>query len=145
MLGSCGRSPPQSAEPARQLRKSDLSAAEQKYGVAPVPDSTVTYQPDVIIVGGGAESIRSQSSNGFIWTIDGSAPRARELVPGKIFFMTGRAVGRVLDVREAGRDLVVTIGPVDITEIVREAHIRITNMPIDFGDALAYTSSDLPG
>ncbi len=134
-----------SSGPPRQLKKSDLTAAELKYGLAPVPDPAVTYQPDVIIVGGGAESIRSQSSNGFIWTIDASAPHAAELVPGKVFFMTGRAVGRVLDVRRDGGNLVVVVGPVQITEVIRKAHFHIENMPIDFGEALAYTSKDLPG
>ena len=76
-----------------------MSEAERRFGVAPVPDATVTYQPDVIIVGGGAAAIRSQDPNGFRWTIDAGAPHARDLVPGKVFFMTGRAVGRVLDVR----------------------------------------------
>ncbi|MEP6885256.1 MAG: hypothetical protein ABJC66_10950 [Gammaproteobacteria bacterium] len=128
-----------------QLKKSDLTEAEQKYGIAPVPDDTVTYQPDVIVVGGGAEAIRSQDPNGFRWTIDGDAAHADELAPGKVFFMTGRAVGRVLDVRKEGADLIVTVGPVTLTEIIREAHIHIENMPIDFGNAIAYRSPDLPG
>jgi hypothetical protein len=131
--------------PPRQLKRSDLTEAEQKYGIAPVPDNTVTYQPDVIIVGGGAEAIRAQNPNGFMWTIDGDAPHARELAPGKVFFMTGRAVGRVLDVRKDGADLIVTIGPVTLTELFREADIRIENMPIDFNEAIPYTSSELPG
>jgi hypothetical protein len=131
--------------PPRQLKKGDLSPAEQKYGIAPVPDPSVTYQPDVIIVGGGAESIRSQSTNGFIWTIDANAPHASELVAGKVFFMTGRAVGRVLDVRKDGGNLVVVVGPVQITEIIRKAHIHIEEMPVDFGEALAYTTKDWPG
>jgi hypothetical protein len=131
--------------PPHQLKRSDLTEAEQKYGIAPVPDDTVTYQPDVIVVGGGAEAIRSQDPNGFRWTIDGDAPHAAELEPGKVFFMTGRAVGRVLDVRKDGADLIVTVGPVTLTEIIREAHIHIADMPIDFGEAIAYRSPDLPG
>src|SRR3954464_6744154 len=51
---------------ARQLRKSEMSEAEIKYGIAPVPSNAVTYQPDVIIVGGGPDVIRSQSDSGFI-------------------------------------------------------------------------------
>lgn len=145
VVAGCGRSTPHGTGATRQLTKSDLTVAEQKYGIAPIPDSSVTYQPDVIIVGGGAASIRAQSANGFIWTIDANAPRASELVPGKIFFMTGRAVGRVLDVRKDGDSLMVAIGPVDLTEIVREAHIEIKGMPIDFGEAIAYTSTELPG
>ena len=130
--------------PVRQIKRSEMTAAEIKYGIAPVPDETVTYQPDVIVVGGGAEAIRSQSTNGFIWTIDASAPRAAELEPGKIFFMTNRAVGRVLDVRKDGGNLVIVAGPVDLTDVVREAHITFTT-PIDFEEAIAYTSPDLPG
>ena len=61
-------------------------------GIAPVPDSTVTYQPDVVVVSGGGDAIRAQSTNGFIWTIDANAPHASELAPGKIFFMTNRSV-----------------------------------------------------
>jgi hypothetical protein len=125
------------------LKKSELSVAEQKYGVAPIPGPSVTYQPDVIVVGGGGDAIRAQSSNGFIWTIDAKAPRADELAPGKIFFMTNRAVGRVLDVRKNGGDLIVAVGPVDIVEVVRDADIKIS-MPIDFGEAIPYTSADLP-
>jgi hypothetical protein len=121
-----------------------MTAAEVKYGIAPTSDPTVTYQPDVVIVGGGGEAIRSQSPNGFIWTIDAGAPHAGELAPGKVFFMTNRAVGRVLDVRKDGGNLVVVVGPVNLEEVAREAHITI-DTPIDFDEAVAYTSSDLPG
>jgi hypothetical protein len=131
--------------PPRQLKRSELTEAELKYGIAPIPDSTVTYQPEVIVVGGGAAAIRSQNPNGFMWTIDGDAPHARQLAPGKIFFMTDRAVGRVLDVRKDGTDLVVTLGPVTLTEIFRVAHIHIKDMPIDFDEAIAHTSPELPG
>jgi hypothetical protein len=130
---------------AHQLKASEMSVAERKYGIAPVADPSVTYQPAVVLVGGGAEAIREQSTNGFIWTIDGSVPRANELAPGKIFFMTGRAVGRVLDVHKSGGDLVVTVGPANLTEIVREAHIHIEAMPVDFGEALEFNSPDMPG
>jgi hypothetical protein len=143
-VSGCGRRPSSRSGPARQLKKSEMSVPELKYGIAPVPDPSVTYQPDVIVVGGGADAIRAQNSNGFIWTIDGNAPHAAELVPGKIFFLTSRAVGRVLDVRKDGSNLIVTVGPVDIVEVVRDANIHI-DMPIDFGEAIAYSSPDLPG
>jgi hypothetical protein len=140
----CGRGPRKSTGPVRQIKKKDLSAAEQKYGIAPIPDASVTYQPDVIVVGGGADSIRGQSKNGFIWTIDASAPRAAELTPGKIFFMTGRAVGRVLNIRKDGDSLVIVTGPVELTDIVKQADIQIAAVPIDFGEALAYETPELP-
>ena len=109
IVAGCGRRRTSRSGPTRQLKKSELTVAEQKYGIAPIPGPSVTYQPDVIVVGGGADAIRAESSNGFIWTIDGNAPHAAELVPGKIFFLTGRAVGRVLDVHKDGSNLVVVV------------------------------------
>jgi hypothetical protein len=146
LLGGCGRHPParQTGGGIRQLKRSEMTPAEVKYGIAPIPDATVTYQPDVIVVSGGGDAIRAQSTNGFIWTIDAKAPHAAELAPGKIFFMTNRAVGRVLDVRPEGANLVVVVGPVNLTDVVKEAHITI-DTPIDFGEAIAYGSPDLPG
>jgi len=130
---------------ARQLRKSEMSEAEIRYGIAPVPSNAVTYRPDVIIVGGGPDVIRSQSGSGFIWTIDASAPHADELQEGKILFLTNRAVGRVLALQRTENALVVALGPVDLTEIVSEAHIHIPETPIDLNEAIPYTLSEVPG
>ncbi|WP_194926234.1 hypothetical protein [Catenulispora pinisilvae] len=44
------------------------------YGYGPTPDPHVTYQPDVVLVGGGPNSIWSGSSDGLTWTLAGSAP-----------------------------------------------------------------------
>jgi hypothetical protein len=62
MVAGCSQHGSPGSGPPRQLKKSDLPVAEQKYGVAPIPDKSVTYQPDVIVVGGGAAAIREQSS-----------------------------------------------------------------------------------
>jgi hypothetical protein len=146
IVAGCGKSRPASRSgPARQLKKSEMTAAEVKYGVAPVPDPSVTYQPNVVIVGGGAEAIRALSSTGLTWTIDASAPHASELEPGKILFMTNRAAGRVLDVRKDGNNLSVTLGPVLITEIIRDCDIHPDPIPIDLAEAIPYEVADLPG
>ncbi len=129
----------------RQIKKSEMSDAEQKYGIAPVPDASVEYQPDVIVVGGGAESVREQHANGFMWSIDAGAAHADELKPGKILFLTNRAVGRVLGMRKEGDTLVLVLGPVEVNELFRNAHIHIASMPVDFGEALTYTAPDMPG
>lgn len=122
-----------------------MTASEVKYGIAPVPDPSVTYQPDVIIVGGGADAVRALSSTGLTWTIDASAPRAGELAEGKIIFLTNRVVGRVLDVRKNGGNLSVTLGPVLITDVIRDCDIHFAPIPIDFGEAIPYEAADLPG
>lgn len=143
LAGGCRRTAP-SASGIHQAKKSELSAAELKYGLAPVPDTSVVYQPAVVIVGGGAEAVRALSPTGLTWTINAHAPHADELAEGKIIFLTNRAVGRVLDLRKDGDNLSVTVGPVLITDVIRQADITVA-MPIDFGEAIAYTAPDLPG
>jgi len=156
LLQGCGEHRPADSRPGgnaapvrniatpRQIKRSEMSAAEQKYGIAPTPDPNIEYQPDVIIVGGGADSVKSQDGNGFIWTIDANAAHANDLAPGKIMFLTNRAVGRVLGVRKDGDNFVLVLGPVDLVEVVRKADIHIADMPIDFDEAIPYTLPDLP-
>ncbi|MFJ6197539.1 hypothetical protein [Micromonospora sp. NPDC092111] len=96
------------------------SEQELRYGAAPAPGPDVTLQPDVVVVGGGGRSIRSVTPDGLTWRIDGDARNVGDLAPGKVMFVTGRAVGRVLDLAEDGDDVLVTIGPVDLTEVIRD-------------------------
>jgi hypothetical protein len=144
ILAGCSRRDPVRSSSVHQIKRSEMTAAELKYGIAPVPDPSVEYQPDVVIVGGGADAVRALSTTGMTWTIDARAPNAGDVAEGKIIFLTNRAVGRVLDVKKDGNNLSVTVGPVLITDIIRKADISI-DMPVDFGEAIAYTAPDLPG
>ena len=107
----------------------DLTAA---YGLPPTTDGSLTYQPDVVIVDGGAQAVRSVSSDGISWTIDADAGRAAELQPGRIMFLTSRAVGRVLAMEREGDELTVTLGPVDLTDVIQDGSLSIrSEMPLD--------------
>lgn len=110
-------------ELATDMPSPALSEAEQRYGVSPTRSKEVTYQPDVIVMEHGADAIRSQSTNGFTWTIDAGAPGASQIQPDKILFATGRVVGRVLKVERKGDNLDVTLGPAELTDIFEEVHI----------------------
>src|SRR5205823_13040523 len=81
-----------------------LGSAERRYGRGRTPDPRVAYQPDVVIVGGGADSVRSWSQDGLTWTIKGDAPGVDQLAPGKIMFVTSLGVGRVLAIQPSGSD-----------------------------------------
>ncbi|GAA4983928.1 hypothetical protein [Actinopolymorpha pittospori] len=85
--------------------------------------------------------MRSATADGLTWRIDPRADRADELAPGKVMFLTGRAVGRVLDVRREGADLAVTIGPVDITEVIRDGRFA-TDRPVAFDKVVVYSAED---
>jgi hypothetical protein len=122
----------------------DTSEAALTYGTGPVRDPSITYQPDVVIVEGGPRAIRSASSDGLIWTIDGKARGAQDVRPGKVLYATSRAVGRVQEVRRVHGDVVATLGPVEFTEVFRDAHLNL-DQDIDDG-ALHYLEiPDLPG
>jgi hypothetical protein len=110
--------------------------AVKQYGYGPRPDPRVRYQPDVVLIGGGANSIRGVSDDGLTWTIDGNSQGARDLRVGKIMFATSRAVGRVLAIDARGKDLAVMLGPARFTDIIRDADIVIPRTrlrPENFG------------
>ena len=133
-LAACSHGSGDSANPPSRDKR--MSAAEYRYGRSPHPDRRVTYQPDVVMPGGGAESIRSVSANGMTYTIDGHAAHVHDLKPGKIMFVSSRGVGRVLGVRDVGSDVAVTIGPITVTDLIRKADIHFKG-PLDLSQVIA--------
>jgi hypothetical protein len=115
-----------------------------RYGAVPTRNSAVTYQPDVVIVDGGADAVRSVSSDGLTWIIKGNAGHAKELAVGKILFVTSRSAGRVLAVQPDGADLAVTIGPVELADVIQKADISY-NKPLDLKSMMFYSAPNLPG
>lgn len=144
VIGGCGRRPSPPASGAHLVKRSELTANEVKYGMAPTRSAAVTYQPNVVIVEGGADIIRGLSDNGLVWTIDASARGASDVAVGKIIFVTGRAVGKVLGVQRQGNAMSVVIGPALLNEIFENAHFT-GSQDVDFGEAIQYTAPDYPG
>jgi hypothetical protein len=121
-----------------------LSPAEIKWGASVTPNSKVTYQDDVVILEHGAEAIRSMEPDGLTWTLDANAPHADEIKAEKIMFATGRAVGRVLAVERKGNDLAVTLGPVALTDVIKDCDVS-SQQPLDLGSMIRYSAPDYPG
>ncbi|MET8348631.1 hypothetical protein [Micromonospora sp. NPDC005206] len=134
LLAACDRG---GAGPTSPVPPAGGSGADQRYGAAPAPDRHVTYQPDVVFVGGGGGSVRGLSDDALTWRIDPDASGADRLARGKIMFLTGRSVGRVLDVRRDGNDLAVTLGPVDITQVIRDGTFA-TDGPVSLENPIRY-------
>ena len=119
----------------------DEGSLTAAYGLPPTTDGSITYQPDVVTVEGGARAVRSVSSDGISWTIDANAGRASELQAGRIMFLTSRAVGRVLALERQGDELTLTMGPVDLTDVIRDGRIEVSaEIPLD-----ALTGLAVPG
>jgi hypothetical protein len=123
---------------------SRLTPNEIRWGISPTRNDKVTYQPAVIIMERGSDAIRAMASNGMTWTIDGSAPGASEIQTDKILFATSRVMGRVLKVDHTPAGLAVTLGPVEITDVIRDCDLQ-ADQPIDIGSAVVYTAPDYPG
>lgn len=121
-----------------------LTPSEFRYGVAPTRNNQVVYRDDVILVGGGAESIHSVSSDGLAWNINPQASHANELRPGKIMFLTNRAVGRVLSLKPKGGSLEVILGPVELTDVIKRAHVSF-EQPVQADSFIAYYAPQYPG
>jgi hypothetical protein len=120
------------------------NVATLRYGAVPTRNSSVTYQPDVVIVDGGADAVRSVSSDGLTWIIKGDAGHAKDLAVGKILFVTSRSAGRILAIQPADPDLAVTIGPVQLTDVIEKADISYSR-PLNLASMMFYPAPDLPG
>ncbi|MFY1670453.1 hypothetical protein ACN27G_10885 [Plantactinospora sp. WMMB334] len=139
-VGSCGIRP--GGDSGRGA--GGTSEAGRSYGYGPPRDGSVRYQPDVVLVEGGPGAIRSASADGTTWVLAAGTPGAGDLEPGRIMYATSRAVGRVVQVRRDGGDLAVTLAPVTLTEVFRDAHFRSDRRLDDA--ALAYQEvPELPG
>lgn len=116
-----------------------------RYGEAPDPEPDgVTYQPDVVVVGGGAATVRSVSADGLFWTLDGAADGIDRLAVGKVMFLTSRGVGRVASIERRGGDVVVALGPVQFTDVIRDGTFALET-PIALDDVDVTQIPDSPG
>ena len=140
MMFQCGYRP---GEPPHLLKASDLTPKEIKFGRAPQRDRSVVYQPDVVVMENGTNAIRSLTSDGFGCVIDARARHVKELTVGKIAFVSGRCVGRILYTKREGDALTVILGPVELTDIFSKLDVTV-DQPIDFAQAIEYPTLQLP-
>ncbi len=120
-----------------------LSGSERSYGpsVGTIPGAV--YQPDVVLIGGGANAIRGADSTGLVWTVDGNAPGASRLAVGKVMVATSFATGRVLQRKDVGSDVQVTLGPVALTDVFSQLDIS-SSSGVALQQPLAYSYPDTP-
>ena len=148
LVAACGGgSDPSTHDPAQRVEvrgPAVLEGAELRFGASAARNDAFNYQPDVVFLGGGARSIKAASSDGLVWTIDGNAPHADEVRVGKVLLATSFAAGRVLAVRDVGADKEVALGPVALTDVVRDGSFG-TDEPIPLTGFSVYSTPDQPG
>ena len=121
-----------------------LSGAQLHYGASARKWPGITYQPNVVLIGKGADSVRAVSADGFWWTLDAAASGVKDLAVGKIMMVTTHGTGRVLKLVRAGDSVRVLIGPVSLTDVVRDADLA-SAAPISLSSPLFYTTPEAPG
>jgi hypothetical protein len=121
-----------------------LKGNELRYGASATRSSAITYQPGVVLLGGGADSVRSVSSDGLVWTIDGKADGADRLKQGDVLFATSLGAGRVLAIDDDGPNKRVALGPIAMTDLIKDGSIK-SDQPVNLQNALAYNTRDAPG
>ncbi len=130
--------------PIRSSAVKQLSGQELRYGAGAVPTAGIVYQPDVVVIGGGASAVRAVSGSGLTWTIDANAPGANDLAVGKIMLATSFGTGRVLSLIKTGDEERVVLGPVGLTDVIRDGDLG-SSTPIPIANPLAYTTPSAPG
>jgi hypothetical protein len=131
-----------SAGPPRLASVNELSDAEKQYGHSAAPSAGVTYQPDVVLLPAGAGAIRGRSADSLVWTIDPGAEGAANIQPGTVLLLTSRAAGRVLAVQRESDGLHVVLGPVAITEIIRDGQFAL-DQPVDLTQSLSFAAPEV--
>lgn len=138
LVAGCAAEPTVPGVPAPAARD-----AHPTYGLPAVPAPPgVAYQPDVVVVAGGADAVREVSADGLVWTIDAAA--ARDLRPGAVMFLTSRGTGRVVRVDDRGDAVAVTLAPIQLQELIRDGDLRL-DAALDLGAATVQPVPDLPG
>jgi hypothetical protein len=120
-----------------------LSESELRFGRAPKRTPDVTYQSDVLIMEDGDKALRSMSADGITWHFDANAKDVDQIQEGKVIFATERCVGRVLGVQRNGNDVAVQLGPIQITDVIKQGHFAY-EQPLDLNSLIAVPAPNLP-
>lgn len=136
--------PSPSARPSMRVSGAGpLSGAELAYGASIGTIPGAVFKPDVILIGGGANSVRGADDSGLVWTISGRAPGASRLAVGAIMAATSFATGRVVALTHVGGDDRVVLAPVALTDVFSELDLG-SAAPIALDRPLAYAYAGSP-
>ncbi|MBS0565862.1 MAG: hypothetical protein JSS59_00430, partial [Proteobacteria bacterium] len=126
------------------LKLGDLSPTELKYGIAPKRVPGVVYQDNIVLLENGDKLVRAAASDGIGWTLDASDAHVAALKTGDVVFATSRCVGRVLSVAREGNEVKLLLGPVQITDLVKQGNFSY-EQPLDLHSLVVYSVPDYPG
>lgn len=142
--GGSGSAVHGSSSPGAPKLAAPTAQAIRNFGYGPAADGSVKYQPGVVVIPDGAAAIRSVSADELTWTIDRNAPGASNLKVGSVMLATSIAAGRVAALRDVGDDRIVTLAPVELTDVIRDGTIDL-DTKLDPSAFTYQVVPDLPG
>ena len=121
-----------------------MTPSQIQFGVAPKRSPDVDYAPDAIVMEEGDKAIKSVASDGITWTFDANAPQVSDFQVGKIVFATGRAVGKVMALKNNGSTVTAILGPIQLEDVITRGRF-VMNQKIDPDKMISYVAPDYPG
>ena len=104
------------------------------------PSKHFDLTPETVVIRHGAEVVRKISPDRSTFTLDGSAENVQELAPGKVMLIPGVDAGKVTSIRKEGKDVVVTVGAVKITDVIRNGTIQWEPKDVDVSRGMWMTT-----
>lgn len=126
------------------VQPGELTTSELRFGVAPSRAPGIVYRDDIILMEHGDRAVRALNGNGLGCTFDAAAPQAAQFAVGRIVFATSRCVGRILAVQRKGRDVSLLLGPVQLTDLVKQGKFSY-HQPLDLKSMQIVVAPDYPG
>lgn len=115
------------------------------FGSAPDRNAAgITYQPGVVFLDAGPAAIRGGSNDGLTWLVDSKAAGAGDIAEGKVLYATSTVAGRVLAVRPQGDNLAVTLGPVQLGDVIKNGRVTFSDA-VDVGTMSIQEVPERPG
>lgn len=104
----------------------DDTATHERFGIpATAAPKGFTYQPDVVLVGGGHNAVLGGDADGVTWRFDSNAPGMHDVAVGKVLWATSMVVGRVAKLDRGSSVTTAVLIPVALNSVIRDGHIAV--------------------
>jgi hypothetical protein len=126
LLGSCKKSSAPASASTTSAGRGPLK------NIASVYD--VTYTPETVLLSAdiAQHHLKTAGPDGSTFTFDAASSDVRGLKPGSVMLLTGVALRRVTQVQPLGDSIVVTTGPAEITDAIKDGTIQ-AQAAVNFG------------
>lgn len=99
------------------------------------PTKHFELTPQSVVLREGSKAVKEISPDHSVFVLDGAASGVNELSAGKVMLIPGVDAGKITKVRKKGSDVEVEMGPVKITDVIRNGVLQWKPTPAKFSDS----------